>query len=240
MQWAWIPAEAGNDGSEAGSAAVGATLVVARVPLRSGGGIHGSQRLTPHSPRYRPARRQRNGAADNRYDRLGAAQVDLLVQRPRGDKDEVAGASIKTLRPVQARVSLSSLVERHVSGHQDGASLVALAKDLEEKFRGGAGKGHEAQFVNDQQVETGQLVCQGRERRARGTEPASATNASWMPNTASITSFPEPPSSSLVVSLPRLFGARLTCGRCPGPQLSSARITSSYPSPVCTALEPIL
>ena len=48
-------------------------------------------------------------------------------------------------------------VERQVGGHQDVASLVALAEDLEQQFRTGAGHGHEAQFVDDQQVEPRQL-----------------------------------------------------------------------------------
>ena len=49
------------------------------------------------------------------------------------------------------------LVERQIGGHQDGAPLVALGEDLEEQFRPGAGQGHEAQLVDDQQVEAGQL-----------------------------------------------------------------------------------
>ena len=52
------------------------------------------------------------------------------------------------------------LVEREVGGHQDGAPLVALAKDLKEEFRPGGGQGHEAQVVDDEQVKTGQLPLQ--------------------------------------------------------------------------------
>ena len=55
---------------------------------------------------------------------------------------------------------LGPLVEGKVGGHHDRAPLVALAEDLEEQFRAGAGQGHEAQFVDDQQVEPGQLFLQ--------------------------------------------------------------------------------
>ena len=51
-------------------------------------------------------------------------------------------------------------VERQVGGDQDVASLVALAEDFEQQFRPGAGHGHEAQFVDDQQVEPRQLPLQ--------------------------------------------------------------------------------
>ena len=40
------------------------------------------------------------------------------------------------------------------------APLVALAEDLEEEFRAGGGQGDEAQFVDDQQVELGQIPLQ--------------------------------------------------------------------------------
>ena len=52
---------------------------------------------------------------------------------------------------------LGPLVEGKVGAHHCGAPLVALAEDLEEQFRPGSGQGHEAQFVDDQQVEPGQL-----------------------------------------------------------------------------------
>ena len=52
---------------------------------------------------------------------------------------------------------LGPLIERQVGGDQDGAPLVALAEDLEEEFRSGGGQGHEAQFVDDQQSEAGQI-----------------------------------------------------------------------------------
>ena len=52
---------------------------------------------------------------------------------------------------------LDPFVERQVGGHHDGALLVALAEDLEEQIRPGAGQRHEAQFVDDQQIQTGEL-----------------------------------------------------------------------------------
>ena len=44
-----------------------------------------------------------------------------------------------------------------LGGHHDGAPLVALAEYLEEQFHASAGQGHEAQLVDDQQLEPGQL-----------------------------------------------------------------------------------
>ena len=49
------------------------------------------------------------------------------------------------------------VIEGQVGGDQDGAPLAALAEDLEEQFRSGGGQGDEAQFVDDQQAEAGQL-----------------------------------------------------------------------------------
>ena len=55
---------------------------------------------------------------------------------------------------------LGPLVEGQVGGDQDGPALAALAEDLEEQFRPDGGQGDEAQFVDDQQVESGQLPLQ--------------------------------------------------------------------------------
>ena len=52
------------------------------------------------------------------------------------------------------------LVEGEVGGDQDGAPFVALAEDLEEEFRAGGGQGHEAQLVDDEKPEAGQLPLQ--------------------------------------------------------------------------------
>ena len=66
--------------------------------------------------------------------------------------------------PVQQRAGeafraedLGSLVEGQIGGHHDGAPLVALAEDLEEQLRAGPGQWNEAQFVDDQQIQSGQL-----------------------------------------------------------------------------------
>ena len=58
--------------------------------------------------------------------------------------------------PLRAE-DLGPLVEGQIGGHQDGAPLVALGEDPEEQFRPGAGQGHEAQFVDDQQIQAGEL-----------------------------------------------------------------------------------
>ena len=52
------------------------------------------------------------------------------------------------------------LVEGQVGGDQDGAPFVALAEDLEEEFRTGGGEGDEAQLVDDEKPEAGQLPLQ--------------------------------------------------------------------------------
>ena len=56
------------------------------------------------------------------------------------------------------------LVEREIGGYEDGAPLVALAEDLEEEFSPGGGQGDEAQLINDQQPEAGQLPLQVEQR----------------------------------------------------------------------------
>ena len=56
------------------------------------------------------------------------------------------------------------LVEGQVGGDQDGAPFVALAEDLEEEFSPGGGQGDEAQLINDQQPEAGQLPLQVEQR----------------------------------------------------------------------------
>ena len=55
---------------------------------------------------------------------------------------------------------LGPLVEGQVGGHQGRSPLVALAEDLEEQFRPSVGQGHEAQFVDDEELEAGQLALQ--------------------------------------------------------------------------------
>ena len=52
---------------------------------------------------------------------------------------------------------LGPFVEGQIGGNHDGAPLVALAEDLEEQLGPGAGQGDKAQFVDDQQVQAGQL-----------------------------------------------------------------------------------
>ena len=70
--------------------------------------------------------------------------------------EAVQQRSGEALRPED----LGPLVEGQVGGDQDGAPLAALAEDLEEQFSPGGGQGDEAQFVDDQQAEAGQLPLQ--------------------------------------------------------------------------------
>ena len=55
---------------------------------------------------------------------------------------------------------LGPLVEGQVGGDQDRTSLVSLAEDLEEEFRAGLGEWDEAQLVDDEQLESGQLLLE--------------------------------------------------------------------------------
>ena len=51
-----------------------------------------------------------------------------------------------------------------VGGDEDGPSLVALAYDFEEEFGAGLGEEGEAQFVDDEEFKTGQLLLVGVEQ----------------------------------------------------------------------------
>ena len=62
-------------------------------------------------------------------------------------------------QPLRAE-HLGPLVERQVGGHEDRATLVALAEDLEEQFRPGPGQRHEAELVYDQELQSGEPLLQ--------------------------------------------------------------------------------
>ena len=62
-------------------------------------------------------------------------------------------------QPLRAE-DLGPLVEGQVGGDQDRTSLVALAEDLEEELRAGLGEWNEAQLVDDEQLESGQLLLE--------------------------------------------------------------------------------
>ena len=59
-------------------------------------------------------------------------------------------------QPLRAE-GLDPLVEGQVVEDQDRASLVTLAEDLEEKFGTGLGEWDEAELVDDEQLEPGQI-----------------------------------------------------------------------------------
>ena len=48
-----------------------------------------------------------------------------------------------------------------VGGDQDGPAFVALAEDLEEQFCPGGGQRHEAQLVDDEELEAGPVAAAG-------------------------------------------------------------------------------
>jgi hypothetical protein len=78
---------------------------------------------------------------------------------------------------------LGPFVERKVAGHQRGAAFVSSAEDLKQQLGPGLGKWHEAQFVDDQQLETGEQLLETHQapfvlgldqfmrQRCRGGEP---------------------------------------------------------------------
>ena len=77
------------------------------------------------------------------------------------DDMHVAGEAVQQCSGEPFRPEdLGPLVEGEVSGDQDGATLVALAEDLEDQFRTGGGQRHEAQLVDDEQTEASQLSLQ--------------------------------------------------------------------------------
>ena len=55
---------------------------------------------------------------------------------------------------------LGPFIERQVGGDDDGAALVALRDDLEEKLGPGLAQWHKTQLINDQQVLADQLFLQ--------------------------------------------------------------------------------
>ena len=67
--------------------------------------------------------------------------VDILGEAVQQGPDE----------PFRAE-DLGPPIKGQVGSYHEGAPLVALAEDLEEQLRPGAGQGDEAQLVDDQQV----------------------------------------------------------------------------------------
>ena len=69
------------------------------------------------------------------------------------------GVVAATLEAVAVTVHLEDV---DVMGEpvQQRAGEAFRAEDLEEEFRPGEGQGHEAQFINDQQAEAGQIPLQ--------------------------------------------------------------------------------
>src|SRR5258708_36225931 len=72
---------------------------------------------------------------------------------------DVVGQSVEQrtgqpLRPEHA----GPLVEWQIAGNDGGAALIALAEDLEQELGAGRRKGYVAEFIDDQQLVTGQLA----------------------------------------------------------------------------------
>ena len=58
---------------------------------------------------------------------------------------------------------LGPFIEGQVGGDQDRATLVALAEHLEQQLGAGLGEGHEAQFVDDQELPSGEPFLEPKE-----------------------------------------------------------------------------
>src|SRR6202040_581263 len=77
---------------------------------------------------------------------------------------DVVGQSVEQrtgqpLRPEHA----GPLVEWQIAGDDGGAALIALAEDLEQELGAGRRKGYIAEFIDDQQLVTGQLALQAEQ-----------------------------------------------------------------------------
>ena len=77
---------------------------------------------------------------------------------------DVVGQSVEQrtgqpLRPEHA----GPLVEWQIAGDDGGAALIALAEDLKQELGAGRRKGYIAEFIDDQQLVTGQLALQAEQ-----------------------------------------------------------------------------
>ena len=92
-------------------------------------------------------------------------------------------------QPVQQRTGqplrsehIGPLVERQVGGHKHRAPLVALTEDLEEQLHSGLRQGNEAQFVYDQQLQTGQSLLEVQQTSVVLASISSLTSAAAVVN----------------------------------------------------------
>ena len=58
---------------------------------------------------------------------------------------------------------LCRLIEGQVDSDEDRPPLIALAEDLEQKFRPGLGQRHESKFVDDEELQSGQPFLQHKQ-----------------------------------------------------------------------------
>src|SRR5713226_4355515 len=74
---------------------------------------------------------------------------------------DVVGQSVeqRTGQPLGSEHA-GPLVEWQIAGDDGGAALVALAEDLEQQLGAGRRQGYIAEFIDDQQLVTGQLALQ--------------------------------------------------------------------------------
>ena len=76
---------------------------------------------------------------------------------------DVMGQAIEqgTGQPFGAKYA-GPFVERQVAGHDGGAPFVSLAEDLEQQLGAGLRQWHIAEFVDDEQLVTGELALQAQ------------------------------------------------------------------------------
>src|SRR5258708_29914579 len=72
-------------------------------------------------------------------------------------------SAIVASRRVRRAEHAGPLVEWQIAGDDGRAALIALAEDLEQELGAGRRKGYIAEFIDDQQLVTGQLALQAEQ-----------------------------------------------------------------------------
>src|SRR5689334_3963053 len=70
---------------------------------------------------------------------------------------------IVALRRIRRPEHAGPLVEWQIAGDDGGAALIALAEDLKQELGAGRREGYIAEFIDDQQLVTGQLALQAEQ-----------------------------------------------------------------------------
>jgi hypothetical protein len=119
-----------------------------------------------------------------RYSGLsGAALPETIAVAVHLEDVDVVG------QPVEQRAGqtlgaedLGPFVEGQVAGDQGGAAFVALRDQLEQQLGAGLGEGHEAQLVDDQELQAAICFCKRSRRRSSRASIISLTSAAAVVN----------------------------------------------------------